>query len=259
MVRTGGRGVLALVAVLSACGGQSEGVPRGPVAGRGGAGDGGAGGVGGSAGVAPPSGGTGTGGGVGGAGAGHGGTAGSGGIEGGTAGSGGIEGGTAGSGGIEGGTAGSGGIVGGAGSGGAPVFPPSCITALHAQCPYTGACTAEVGADGRIGLECFASGVSIEYEYSSSASCMPSSTVTSTWYDDTGALCLTLVLTQGPACESQSFEWRNADGVLVARGSRYQGITFTIGCEAGETASCNPSSPGSCGDYGHSCTAGACP
>jgi hypothetical protein len=239
MVRTGGRGVLALVAVLSACGGQSEGVPRGPVAGRGGAGDGGAGGVGGSAGVAPPSGGTGTGGGVGGAGAGHGGTAGSGGIEG--------------------GTAGSGGIVGGAGSGGAPVFPPSCITALHAQCPYTGACTAEVGADGRIGLECFASGVSIEYEYSSSASCMPSSTVTSTWYDDTGALCLTLVLTQGPACESQSFEWRNADGVLVARGSRYQGITFTIGCEAGETASCNPSSPGSCGDYGHSCTAGACP
>jgi hypothetical protein len=89
---------------------------------------------------------------------------------------------------------------------------------------------------------------------------MPGSTRTATWFDDTGALCLTVMTTQGAGCESQSFEWRDAGGVLVARGSRvYPGNSFTIACEAGDTGSCNLSSPASCGDYVSDCTEGTCP
>jgi hypothetical protein len=168
----------------------------------------------------------------------------------------------AGSGGAGSGGAGSGGAgSSGAGSGGAPVIlPPRCLHDLFAGCRREGSCTVELSEEGRADRACYASGVTVEYEYPDEGPCMPGDQTILRVRTADGELCYTRVSTLGAGCESSTISWTDAEGRPVAGGSiQYPGTNLTVACEG--TPAAVSTCPMPCNDWlvGASCQAGACP
>ena len=216
----------ALAALSLGCGGKSvqgsggaAGAPTGTggeVTGgtggssaNGGAGTGGTGGTGGIAGSTASTGGTG--------GAGTGGTGGTGGIAGSTA----STGGTGGA-----GTGGTGGST--ATDGGAAFELPGCLRALLASCETTGACHTTISDAGSVDQTCFASGVRAAFtQVPNAAGCNGAMGVVQVFKAD-GSPCYSFEQLNNPntACESGTITWRDAAGLVVARGTAsYGGIS----------------------------------
>jgi hypothetical protein len=187
----------------------------------------------------------------------------------GTAGSDGGAGAGAGSGGVPagfGGTAGAGAGSGGAGSsgtgsGGTPVIlPPRCLADLFAACRLEGACTVELSEEGRAERACYASGVTVEYEFPDEGPCMPGDETTLRVRTADGELCYTRVSTLGPGCESPTISWTDAEGRPVAGGSvQYPGTTLTVACEGTPAAVSTCPTPCDAWLAGASCQVGDCP
>jgi hypothetical protein len=192
------------------------------------------------------------------------GTAGSDGGAGAGAGSGGVPagfGGTAGAGAGSGGAGSSGAGSSGTGSGGAPVIlPPRCLHDLFAGCRLEGACTVELSEEGRAERACYASGVTVEYEFPDEGPCMPGDETTLRVRTADGELCYTRVSTLGPGCESPTIRWTDAEGRPVAGGSiPFPGTNLTVACEGTPAAVSTCPTPCDAWLAGASCQAGDCP
>jgi hypothetical protein len=182
----------------------------------------------------------------------------------GTAGSDGGAGAGAGSGGVPagfGGTAGDGAGSSGTGSGGAPeILPPRCLKDLFAGCRLEGACTVELSEEGLAERACYASGVTVEYEFPDEGPCMPRDETTLRVRTADGELCYTRVSTLGPGCESPSIRWTDAEGRPVAGGSiPFPGTNLTVACEGTPAAVSTCPTPCDAWLAGASCQVGDCP
>jgi hypothetical protein len=159
-----------------------------------------------------------------------------------------------------GGTGGGGTGGGGTGTGGMlAAFPPACVGDLEAACALEGPCVFELTAQGRRLRECYAGGVTIEYEYTNEPNlCMPGEQTTARVHKAGGELCYTKVTKAGAGCESTSTTWSDGVGQEVARENReFPGTWISISCtESLERSQC--ATP--CAAWARpSCVEGTCP